>query len=774
MTEEVMTSATSRPIQKLSIKKKGRAWVEANIKHILNRAHIGDGSTRTFPGADMNSPIYKGRIYRMQKCYDAYNSEWLKEEFEYLTNPFGLKEDDVDLPTVPQNVNILRPAIDLLIGEKIKRPFRFTVIETSPEMVSYLEDYKKQMIVTSLIQQVQNMVQGEETYPTQSLEEIENFMSYTVKNVYERAGQLLLNKYRKELNIDDTFVRAWKDALLAGEAIVYTGDGKAKPEVSKVNPIFCDFERHPDMERIEEASWFVRRFWMPVSKCLDTFELTPTQIKTLAEKFDLGVINGIGDIYDTSFRLFVDTSNLNGDNDLNVGGDIVTCHHFVWRSWEKIGYLKREDEGNITLDIVGEEYVAQEGETIEWDWKGSIWESYLLDDDIVTDYRQTDYTDLPYYGNLMNNTNTRNVSLAELIMPLQALYMEIVYRLLLTIARDKGKVLNMEMTSIPTSLGIDTKKWMHYLSFVGINFMNQNDEGWDQNVNTPNRSAHLSSSDLTMASVINEYIGIMNKIEDLVGSISGVSKQRQGVIAASELVGNVERSILQSNVITEHWFQKMNDLEKRVYNALLMSCQRLIEKGSNAVMIALDDISRQFMTIPDGFKFADLNVYISDSSEDMRKSEAMRGLAQHALAAGASLAETAELFISDNVADMKVQLRKIDAKRQEMEQQRNEQAQKIAEMNLQARQAEVAETNAIKREEIAAKIQVAMINNSGEEAGDQTMMPEDNSLEETKVYNDMTKFYADLEQRRKEHSDEMALKNKELKIKAKQPAAKKK
>jgi hypothetical protein len=46
----------------------------------------------------------------------------------------------------------------------------------------------------------------------------------------------------------------------------------------------------------------------------------------------------------------------------------------------------------------------------------------------------------------------------------------------------------------------------------------------------------------------------MNKIEDMASEISGVSKQREGSIASNELVGNVERSVVQSAHITEPWF----------------------------------------------------------------------------------------------------------------------------------------------------------------------------------------------------------------------------
>jgi len=54
----------------------------------------------------------------------------------------------------------------------------------------------------------------------------------------------------------------------------------------------------------------------------------------------------------------------------------------------------------------------------------------------------------------------------------------------------------------------------------------------------------------------------MNKIEDMVSEITGVTKQREGSIQSSELVGNVERSVTQSAHITEAWFWVHDQVKK--------------------------------------------------------------------------------------------------------------------------------------------------------------------------------------------------------------------
>ena len=37
----------------------------------------------------------------------------------------------------------------------------------------------------------------------------------------------------------------------------------------------------------------------------------------------------------------------------------------------------------------------------------------------------------------------------------------------------------MDPTQIPKSMGIDVGKWAHYLSSMGVAFVNPYEEGWD-------------------------------------------------------------------------------------------------------------------------------------------------------------------------------------------------------------------------------------------------------------------------------------------------------
>ena len=85
----------------------------------------------------------------------------------------------------------------------------------------------------------------------------------------------------------------------------------------------------------------------------------------------------------------------------------------------------------------------------------------------------------------------------------------------------------------------------------------------------PAQFNQITALDLTMSNVIAEYIQLMDKIEQLAGTISGITEQRQGAISSTELVGNVERSVTQSSHITEPLFWVHAQVKRHVLNMLL-------------------------------------------------------------------------------------------------------------------------------------------------------------------------------------------------------------
>jgi hypothetical protein len=113
----------------------------------------------------------------------------------------------------------------------------------------------------------------------------------------------------------------------------------------------------------------------------------------------------------------------------------------------------------------------------------------------------------------------------------------------------------MDVAQIPRSQGMSMDKWLYYFDNVGLAFVNSFEEGTEgSSAGRTSNFNQFTSVDMTLSQSIGQYIMIINKLEEMVGSITGVSRQREGSITSSETVGGIERSVNQSNSITERWF----------------------------------------------------------------------------------------------------------------------------------------------------------------------------------------------------------------------------
>ena len=277
------------------------------------------------------------------------------------------------------------------------------------------------------------------------------------------------------------------------------------------------------------------------------------------------------------------------------------------------------------------------------------------------------------------------------------MYIVLWYRLELAIARDKGKVICMDITQIPKSMGITPAKWMHYLSSVGVSFINPYENGWnipDREGGKPASFNQFQSLDLSMSNVIAEYIQLMDKIEQLAGTISGITEQREGAISSSESVGGVERSVTQSSHITEPLFWVHNQCKRKALTMLLNTAKGAWEEtGKTKLQYIFDNGERAFLDITPKFYFEDMDVFVSDTSKDIENIQKLQQLIQPAMQNGASLLEAAEVLTNDNFNIIKQKLKDMQTRQEQAQQQQQqaeaEQAQQLQQMQNESKQQEL-------------------------------------------------------------------------------------
>lgn len=691
------------PRQKLPLSKKGKKWQEDCVNYIIGEGNVTSGG---------NSTSYYGEL---QTYYNLYNSIFDEKDFKSITNPFKVEDG---FPATPHDFNIIRPKVDLLIGEETKRPLNFRVIRTSQEATSEMQEKEKQMILQYIeaaitakmspeeAQQFQEQLQSGEIMPP---EQIAKYMDKDYKDIVENTAYHSLTYLREKLDLDNEFIKGWKDGLISGREIYYVGVLNAEPYAERVNPICFSYDKSPDLDFIEDGSWCCRKMRMHITEVYDRYydKLEEKDLDRLEEMIGSTPGRNLGDRspVDMGIQLRI------YDNPIfeGSGKSLVNVWHCCWKSFKKIFYVTTTDDaGQPQINIVDETYQPVGNEvSVEPDWIIEVWEGYRAGSDLYFGIQPIEYQHvsidnpnsqkLPYCGAIYSNTNSKPRSLVSILKPLQYMYIVLWYRLELAIARDKGKVVNMDITQIPKSMNISPAKWMHYLSSVGVNFINPYEEGWNipgREGGKPAQFNQITALDLTMSNVIAEYIQLMDKIEELAGTISGITQQREGAVSTSEMVGNVERSVVQSSHITEPLFWVHNQCKRRVLNMLLNTAKGAWEEtGKQKLQYIFDNGERAFLDITPKFYYEDMDVFVSDTSKDLENIQKLQQLIQPAMQNGASLLEAAEILTNDNFNIIKQKLKDMQTRQEQIQQQQQEaetqQQQQLQQMQNEAKQQEL-------------------------------------------------------------------------------------
>lgn len=792
-----MKNTKSFPAQKLPMSKKTQAWKEACVDYVVGAGDSGFGGNG------------RSRSDEMQTYYDLYNSIYNEKDLKYVTNPF--KQDD-GFPAMAQDYNIIKPYVDQLLGEETKRPFNFHPQRTSDIAASEMQEKAKEMLMDYIQATIASKLSPEQaaryeqalaTGEIQTPEAIAKYLQKDYKDIAETEAYHALQFLKRKLNLTHEFYKGWKDALIGGEEIYYIGVINGDPYVERVNPMYFDYEHSLDLEFIDDAAWCRRKMIMSATEIYDRFydKMSERQLNELLELIDQRPGAGNNpEIRKTSIDYeSIKLHKINSFTDNPFDIDHIVVYHCCWKSFKKIGFvtLLNPETGEAEEFQVDEDYkVTGTEQSVEWDWIIEVWEGYRIGDDMYIGIQPIEYQHisadnpnsqkLPYTGVVYNNTNSKPRSLVSMMKPLQYMYIVVWYRLELALSRDKGKVAVMDITQIPKSMNIDVNKWMHYLSALGVAFINPYDEGWDipgREGGKPSQFNQLSSWDLTMSNVIAEYIQLMQKIEDMVAKLTGITPQRQGQIAASELVSNANTAVSMSYHITEPWFWNHNQVKRRVLTMLLNTSKAAWKDSKRYLNYILDDATRAFVQLSDNFFYEDMDIFVDDSTKNQQYIDQLKQLLQPAMQNGASLLDIAEIITLDNMSMIKNRLEEIEQKRMEQMQQQ-QQAEQQAQQQMAEQQNQLKEEELMLKEaemdlekykvdqDNATKITVAQLNAyRGAENMDQDMngIPDPieigkQALEQQKINSDIATKQLELNNKRREIEQKREAENKKIQL----------
>jgi len=215
------------PRQQLSARKKTKEWREACVEAYIELSNAGGSS-----GNSHNDDL--------KRLYDYYNGVIDEADYRYVLQPYGKSRKN--FPSQMRNYPIIKPIIDLLLGEKAKRPLNFTVTVQNADTISAKEEAKKELILRNLQQQFANAIaeQGGDTGQVEPQEvPLPGHLAEQFENTYvdQRAilGQKSINYIMQQQEIQNKFQNAWFHFLVSGECYTQRGVRNGEPHYEILN-----------------------------------------------------------------------------------------------------------------------------------------------------------------------------------------------------------------------------------------------------------------------------------------------------------------------------------------------------------------------------------------------------------------------------------------------------------------------------------------------------------------------------------------------------------
>jgi hypothetical protein len=694
-----MYGAAKIPQQRLPLSKKTKKWREECVDAFINISKFGLSERRS----------------NLKALYDYYNGEVDETDYRYVIKPYGKSREN--FPSKLRNYPIIKPIIDLLLGEKSKRPLNYTVTVKNADSISLKEEAKMKQLRAAVEAMFLSEIAKPKDLQTQQIQEQQPPLPKQVAEQFERTyvddraikGQAAMNYIMYEQEMYDKFQKQFFHFLVSGETYSHKGVRRSEPFYDVINPIDIDFDKDPDVEFVEDGDWAIVRRYSHAATVIDHFGdyLTEEQVLQLEDPKHQSV---------DTYLLY--RSEATGSDDNIYRNRLVEVVTVYWKSRKRIGFVSYTDQqtGVIEEFEVAEGYrmpaeIKEMGGKIKYEWVNEVWEGTKIDGRFYvktspipnqrTSLDNPSRCKLPINGFKYSDINSSNISLVSLGIPFQINYNIFKYRMELAIARSKDIIAQFDINMIPKKWDLD--KFMYYVEGTGIAWVDYNKEGIQLS------PQHQSVLDMSIKT-IEQYVLLLETTMQEWEKISGVNRQRQGTIGAYEGKGSSQQAIVQSSHITEDLFRKFARFEQRELQGMLDYSKEAWISGKKG-MYVLPDTTTQFIDLDSlAHMESEYGIFVSDAGRDQENIRQAKELSQAMIQNGMPASAVLDLMDTENFSGIKEKLRKAEAARAELEaaqqQAQQQQAQQAMQMEQMKMQQEAQEKDRDRRKDI----EVALIN----------------------------------------------------------------
>jgi hypothetical protein len=744
-------------------------WARAKMDYFANQYNYYNERKEKFK---INYELFNGRM-----DFDSY-----LDTGKVISTELG-----VDIPEMEFNKSdfihfpILQNVLNDLEGEEIKRPFNLRVVTTSSNSESVRQKTRKELLIenTSKIVkekllrkiQVENAKKLEEAKanmdPTldpeyvkkleelqQSLDaqveenlqrmtppEVETYMANNFKLPEEKLTDEILQYHIRTDRLKAVFDKGWKDVIITGEEIYWTGEWNGKPIIKACNPLYFNYSKSKDIDYLDEADWCTYDEYLSIYEIYQHFgNILGEEEREVLDKYE-STLNSPSDskVWEIIPNAIMNPTNAEttpswldpwqDDYNDNYKTRRIRVTHVVWKTLKKIKYIFRLNEnGTLEKNIVDETYVFNKATDIKQEtlWIPEYWHGYkiftnpkiyLKIEPIPNQYRDIDNPFQirgPYTGTVYSARNSAPISITDLGKPWQFLYNVIVNQIIEIMKTDIGNILLGLQEQIPKDL--TPTQWMTYIKKFKVALISASRDGDLRSMGIDPQ--YWKTINLSHTQDIAQKINLLDYIERKMTQSMSYNPNRLGMQSPYESVGNNQQNLIQSSNQTEKWFYMHNYVKERTTENFIEICKVIYKDNPLKASYILSDLSVATLNT-ELVEFANYNykVYITNTLKDTQVINELKSLIQPIIQnSNGDLRVISEILTSENATEIKNIINRLQEEKEtreaQMQKAQQDQQMQMQQMQIQAQQQKMAFDKQIADDKNATTIKAADISAS--------------------------------------------------------------
>lgn len=583
-----------------------------------------------------------------------------------------------------KNFSTIRDRIDELTGEYIEKGVEYVIAALDRDAINEKMEENKERLREALTQ----IYEDDELQDAQKIKDkLEDLVDFKFMSKAEVAANKILNYYKRLNNLIYAEIDGFKEALITATAIFKVDIRKNSLVAERCKPESIFPVRSGLSNDVRDSEIIAKVDYYPPSKIIDMYNETLTQ----------GEVTRIieGNLHETTAQnaakkslVFKNGEDLNRytKNVFGIGGTMNTSDDsgnirvvtLNWKGYRLIYKRKYYDDfGEVQHDYKHEKYKVNKarGEVLTKMWAPEEHQSTLIGGDIVTAHGVKAYqfntvhepgkNISGYVGGYFNVGSERAKSMIDNVANYLFLSDMVFARLEDLMAKNNGKAIELDLATMPK--GWKVKDIMYYIKAHGLVLVDSMSEGNKGRVTGKMPGVYSKGTrtlDAELGISINYMLQFLALIDDRISRATGVTDQRLGAIHNRELVGNVERSRIQSSLITEVWFNRYEQIILDLYDTMLEMSKQVIGKDDK-LQFVLDDMSFQIMA-EDISKFANakFGLFPVSSRKYAKLRSTLEGIAANAIANGnMDSSQLISLYDSGSMSEMIDKQYKIERER---------------------------------------------------------------------------------------------------------------